>query len=226
MTAGQHEPTSLKDNPMNLLLFAAYETMWRAVMRCFLEVRCRNAPNGPAWSTILTNYLDALQNVDTQQKAFHHGSRGGVKPLGVVKEALHLYPPTRRVHRVFDGSDVSADIEECQRFSILGGDDPLAFRPERWQEICPEERAAKDKKEKSKIARDEKKLGFMLFAHSCPAGDTRTKGFGFKMIALLVAVLCAGLEDWDIKGGEDLPQLGKALLAERQAYEDLLLEKL
>jgi hypothetical protein len=30
----------------------------------------------------------------------------------------------------------------------------------------------------------------------------------------------------DIKGGEDLPKLGKALLAERQAYEDLLLEKL
>jgi hypothetical protein len=192
MTAGQHEPTSPKDNPMNLLL-PAYETMWRAVTRCFLEVRCRNAPNGAAWSTILTDYLDALQNVDTQQNAFPNGSRRGVKPL--VKEALRLYPPTRRVHCVFDGSDVSAEIEEFQHFSILGGDDPLAFRPESWQEVCPEERAAKDKTGKSKIAQDEKRLGFMPFAHSCPAGGTRKKGFGFKMIALLVAVLCAGLED-------------------------------
>jgi hypothetical protein len=40
------DPKTPELNPMNLLL-PAYETMWRVVMRCFLEVQHQDAPGGP-----------------------------------------------------------------------------------------------------------------------------------------------------------------------------------
>jgi hypothetical protein len=65
------EPTIPLRDPMNLLL-PAYETMWHAVLRCFLEIRCLGADNGPQWSMILTEYLEALEGADNQYGAFQN----------------------------------------------------------------------------------------------------------------------------------------------------------
>jgi hypothetical protein len=63
------EPTIPSRNPMNLLL-PAYETMWRVVLRCFLEIHHRGADNGNAWSDILTGYLRALYEPEMQTGSF------------------------------------------------------------------------------------------------------------------------------------------------------------
>ncbi|KAI1521642.1 hypothetical protein PtrSN001C_012156, partial [Pyrenophora tritici-repentis] len=53
------DPTKPTENPMNLLL-PAYETMWRVVIRCFLEIKYCGAPNKLDWTTILRGYLEDL----------------------------------------------------------------------------------------------------------------------------------------------------------------------
>lgn len=108
-------------------------------------------------------------------KAFQKSSEKGVRPTHIVKEAMRLYPPTRRVHRDFDGELVVADIEECQCLSILSENDPLAFRPERWQNIAVKETEQKDEAEseykKGAVQGAETKLGFVPFAaHVRPVG--------------------------------------------------------
>lgn len=123
-------------------------------------------------------------------------SANGVSPADVVKEALRLYPPSRRVHRTFHGNSLSADIEACQRSQLLGQDDPLTFRPERWQSICPALRTMtmlEGKGVEDPLKAGEESLGFMPFAFVCPANTKETKRFGIKLITLLVAVLVEGL---------------------------------
>jgi hypothetical protein len=227
------DPSVPKRNPMNLIL-PAYETMWRVVMRTFMEIRYRDAEHGPNWSRTMEEYLDTLKDPACMRKTpLWTSSSNGVKPMDIVKEGLRLYPPTRRVHRSFktsEGSEiVVADIEKCHRSGALGGDDPLVFRPERWQQICPVERQGMEKgieKSKRDLKDREEGLGFMPFADSCPAGAGDTKGFGFKMIALLVAVLCTTLgEDWKLELN-NLPQDRKQPLeSDRTAYENLRLMK-
>ncbi|PWO19898.1 lipase precursor [Pyrenophora tritici-repentis] len=58
------DPTKPTENPMNLLL-PAYETMWRVVMRCFLEIKHRGAPNRSDWTAILRGYLEDLELHDS-----------------------------------------------------------------------------------------------------------------------------------------------------------------
>jgi hypothetical protein len=234
------DPKVPEKNPMNLLL-PAYETMWRVVMRCFLEVRHRNAPNGPKWTETLLRYLLELQTSNfNPSEAFHRENEieseteiNIVRPAEIVKEALRLYPPTRRVHRTFDGVPLSADIETCQRFELLGDDDPLTFRPERWQNIYVGERQdLYDQKEadykilKKKLKLAEEKVGYMPFALYCASDHANTRDFASKMIALLVAVLCDRLgDDWELEESGSLPPTGTPLGSGRVDYEELRLKR-
>ncbi|KAF3009602.1 hypothetical protein E8E13_006792 [Curvularia kusanoi] len=157
--------------------------------------------------------------IGTQQEP----SPTGILPIDIAKEALRLYPPSRRVHREFDGKLFHADIEACHRLGLLSGDDPLTFRPERWQSICPHLRK-KDKK--NKLKDEERRFGFMPFAKWCRADTKETKAFAMKMILMLVAVLCDKLgDDWKLADKESLPELGVALESSRDAYGDLRLDK-
>jgi hypothetical protein len=119
----------------------------------------------------------------------------------MVKEALRLYPPTRRANRVFYGQNMDANIEECQRFILLGSRDAcdaLVFRPERWRSICKKEGSTKhigEEDHNNNLSCAEAEVDFMPFASTCPAGGSATRGFGLKMIGLLVAVLCASIDD-------------------------------
>ncbi|KAI0568301.1 hypothetical protein Alg130_12204, partial [Pyrenophora tritici-repentis] len=187
-------------------------------MRCFLEIKHRGAPNRSDWTAILRGYLEDLGDLACRPNdAFHKSSTtaSSVRPAEIVKEALRLYPPTRRVHRMYYDEQVAANIEECHRFEILGGQDPLTFRPERWQNICTAQRqdfydkAALSasiqtdwlnyRTAKDTLKNEEAKLGYMPFAHYCAADHPKTKEFASKMIALVVAVLCNGLKDeWEL----------------------------
>jgi hypothetical protein len=223
-------PEILDPNPLNVLL-PAYETMWRVVIRGFLEIRYRKAADNLSWCKIMTDYLGKLESpISMQNGAFHNTGQSGVRPIDVVKETLRLYPPTRRVHRNFDGQTCRADIEACQRSELLGGKDPLVFRPERWQDICAVERQRAFEKVKGaekSLKRSEEELGYMPFAYWCAADHEETKEFGMKMIALLVAVLCEKLgNEWELENDESLPKQGTPLGTDREAYEDLKLKKL
>ncbi|KAF2621924.1 hypothetical protein BU25DRAFT_435148 [Macroventuria anomochaeta] len=225
------EPTVPEENPLNFLL-PAYETMWRVVLRCFIEVHLRDAANKAEWHLVLANFLDKLRNPTCMPDAFHRDSPIGLRPSDIAKESLRLYPPSRHVHRDFNGELHRADIESCHRFKLLGGDDPLVFRPERWLNICPEERAAKvaglASKAKIKALKNrEEKLGFMPFATYCTADKVETRAFAMKMIVMLVAVLCGGLgEEWGLKDIGSLPKHGVPLQSDRTAYGNLVLKRI
>ncbi|KAF2704111.1 hypothetical protein K504DRAFT_335966, partial [Pleomassaria siparia CBS 279.74] len=221
------DPLTPRLNPMNVLL-PAYETMWRVVMRCVLEVQYRNNERSAEWKSVLKTYLDALEDVHAMDKGvFWNTSENGVSMIDIVKETLRLYPPSRRIYRVFDGISMSADIETCQRSALLRLDFPLVFQPERWQAICPELRArvfAGEKGAKGLLKAGEEALGFMPFAFVCAADRRETRGFGMKLIALLAAVLSDGLgEEWVLRDKRELPDIGVPLNTDREAYEELQL---
>lgn len=224
------DPLTPRLNPMNLIL-PAYETMWRVVLRCVLEVHYRNDGRSAAWTAVLNRFLNAQQHAEAamEKGVFWEASESGVTMIDIIKETLRLYPPSRRIHRLFDGSLKSADIEACQRSALLGQEDPLVFRPERWQSIFPELRAkvfAGEKGAKKMLKTWEESLGFMPFALVCAADRTETRGFGMKLIATLAAVVSGGLgEEWVLRDEKELPDHGIPLNTDRQAYEELQLKR-
>ncbi|KAF2750598.1 hypothetical protein M011DRAFT_464397 [Sporormia fimetaria CBS 119925] len=221
------DPLIPRRNPMNWLL-PAYETMWRAVMRCVMEIRFRDAANGAAWEGVLRDFLAA----PTEAGKFRASGEHGVSALDIVMEILRLYPPSKRVRRQDPGNGtLEADIELCHHSAVLSGSDPFSFRPERWGEINQEIEnelrgelgdemydtlGPKRKKEMIKAAQG--KRGFDPFASHCPAGKGDTETFGMKMIAVLTAVLCEGLEGWERKPEWRLPQVGEKLCSNRESY--------
>ena len=143
---------------MNWLL-PAYETMWRVVMRCVIEILYRGWPRGSEWRMTLQDYLTPTDG-RISGAGFKKKTRDSASAINIVKEALRLYPPSRRIHRHIDSTWLQyvaellltrlftrrlfdsegnpavkkADIEKCHH-SKLFGRDPLIFRPERWENI-------------------------------------------------------------------------------------------
>lgn len=81
--------------------------------------------------------------------------------------------------------------------------------------------ASQTGKSKSNLKAEEEVLGFMPFAFTCAADVSGTKGFGVKMVALLVAVLVDGLEGWNIHQEGKLPDPSAALGTDRHALTDI-----
>ncbi|KAF2263260.1 hypothetical protein CC78DRAFT_466124 [Lojkania enalia] len=224
--ADETDPLNPETNPMNWLL-PAYETMWRVVLACVIELRFRNAENANIWCKTLEEYI----NNTSREKFKGAPTTSGVRGFcvrDIVKEALRLYPPTRRVNRRFteDGDDVKADIEYCHRSNAEDafGPDSLCFRPERWLDIRTHSGLEKD--EDIKMIEEER--GFMPFAESCPAGQSATQGFGLKMIALLAGALCERLGEckgWDLENKEAYQDLRKPLPSDRAAFDSVYLIK-
>ena len=172
------------DNPLNLLL-PAYETLWRLVGRCLIEVVFRPAANSE-WLDVLKEFLKRPDDTKTFQ-----GEAGGgkVPVLFLVKEALRLYPPTRRIYRAFHMTSkaepevIAADIEACHRLTTVWGDDSDKYKPARWFSA----NAAMNR-------------AFMPFGGSpylCPAGGS----FAPRMIGVLVAAIASSISvtDWQLE---------------------------
>ncbi|KAI4243480.1 MAG: hypothetical protein L6R40_003482 [Gallowayella cf. fulva] len=239
--------TTARDNPLNLVL-PAYETLWRVVVRCFLEVKFRPSAN-PEWQLLLRSFIER----PTKQE-FHHptkarptypsteiagavrvprastvgGSTTEMSAACLVNEALRLYPPTKRIYRnleleLYGGPKALAvDIEQCHRLERVWGADQQDFRPERWQSASRAMNGA-----------------FMPFGggiFECPAKAR----FGPIMIGLLVAALVTNVsaQDWVLVhechrteccdcGGDCNKQLkeGRPLLSERTSYSCMMLQR-
>lgn len=170
-----------RDNPLNLIL-PAYETMWRVVLRCFLELRFRAPDSAPDARQILATFL-----ADPSRATFETAApeAGGISAAFVVDEALRLYPPTRRIYRQqnLDGLKpqlVAADIEHLHRDPRVWGEDALLFRPSRWIGMSKGCRRAF--------------LPFGSKPFTCPAKNDA----GPRMIGALVAALLAVFgEGWE-----------------------------
>lgn len=192
-----------RSNPLNFIL-PAYETLWRVVLRCFVEVRFRSGAAASSYHSLLRTFLS-----DPTQKTFAC-VENGISVSFIVSEALRLYPPTRRIYRQITGGFwnksqiVAADIEQLHRDPHFWGEDSLSFNPLRWTDkrSCP---------------------AYMPFGtrpFPCPAGNQ----FGPWTIGMLVAALVAGTGDgWAWKADcEDDSIVGDGPLSmEREDYGTL-----
>lgn len=198
-----------RDTPMNLII-PAYETLWRVVLRLFLEVSFRNPDAAPGWRQSLHVYLA------DQTKFRSRLNAQSVPPSFLVDEALRLYPPTRRLYRTFqlgpnsETTTVSADVEACQRQPDIWGPRSFEFFPQRWEKVSEEARRT-----------------FTPFggkAFTCPAKQE----FGPRVIGVLVAALVEYIteENWDIeceKTKEDVFFPGP-LSSNRRAYGSIFVQ--
>lgn len=212
-----HNKADSQKNPLNLLL-PAYETMWRVVKMGFLELYWRgegvHGKNVLQWRTLILNH-------STQLTDFDDGDEGGqLCAKDVVKEILRLYPPARRVFRRLSGDseDSIADIGVCHRNFLLTGEDPDAFRPERWIKIRQDAVAKGMKLKEYEL----KELGFMPFATMCPAGAGTTSGFGFKMISFLIGGLLQAAKTGEFRMDEEPLPVSVSLPACRIRGDGLL----
>jgi len=141
---------SPSENPLNIILLA-YETLWRVVLRCFLEV-CFRSPSGHRshYGEILRQLcrdptierLEVRQNYSTTLIALitQFGQPDNISDTpellvsvrDLVSEALRLYPPTRRIHRELSWQSYAIDVEFLHRAPTIWGDTAMEFRPERW----------------------------------------------------------------------------------------------
>ncbi|KAI4164310.1 MAG: hypothetical protein LQ342_001956 [Letrouitia transgressa] len=170
-------PKTRKDNPLNLIL-PAYETLWRVVFRCFLEIIFRSESPTPKWTKVLSKFL--RKPTDQQFRRVNGNPEtnpDAVSAMFIVNEALRLYPPTRRIYRQLHLAGkpkpeiFAADIEACQRDARIWGEDCYQFVPSRWRNLSVDARNS-----------------FMPFGERpfvCPA----KQDFGPRLIGVLVAAL-------------------------------------
>ncbi|OMP85164.1 hypothetical protein BK809_0000263 [Diplodia seriata] len=229
------DPLAPRANPMNLIL-PSYETMWRVVLRCLVEVRFRpHAAAAPRWRSALATFLaDASPHVFNEEVVVPADGQA-VSAAAVAKEALRLYPPTRRVYRDLPPpvGGVAADVEALHRRSHgrSGGSsgrdssagaahDLCTFRPERWVGGGTGDG-------------DADVLGpFMAFGGArflCPAGAA----FGPMMVGVLVGALLEGLRvgegegegqgEFEVEGRGYVGEMagGEPLRSDREAYGDM-----
>ena len=201
-----------RNNPLNLIL-PAYETLWRVVLRGFLEVMFRGAEAGPEWRQLLKTFL-AEPTLSTFKRT---NDLTGISVAFIVAETLRLYPPTRRIYRDIKREfnddppeHFAADIEFLHRDANIWGEDSLSFNPSRWKDVSKECQDAY--------------MPFGWKSFTCPAKDD----FGPRMIGLAVAALVAEFEHgwtWHAARSEDQIDVDGPLEAERDSYVTLQLSK-
>lgn len=218
-------------NPLNQIL-PSFETMWRVVLRTFIEVQFVTGFDQPQWRQTLIAFVNSptrqvyegrLTSTVASRAECHGDGRdyGRIRACSmyIVNESLRIYPPTRRVYRAYvpKGNPsqafeiIAADLEACHLSPSIWCSDAQVFRPELWLNVTKQQRKA-----------------FMPFGQSpfeCPA---RPK-FGPQMIGILVGALLAGLDGqdqliWSLESGDgkDL-KAGVRLDTHREAFRDLRL---
>ncbi|KAL0636811.1 hypothetical protein Q9L58_004168 [Maublancomyces gigas] len=123
---------SPRDSPLNLIL-PAFETLWRIVFRCFIEVQFRSNDDFESNKNLLQEYLNRPTS-----EIFTKADARDISVSHIVNEALRLYPPTKRVYRHIQTESrvnpdvVAVDIESIHRDAQIWGTDAATFRPSRW----------------------------------------------------------------------------------------------
>ncbi|KAI5196234.1 hypothetical protein E4T39_07860 [Aureobasidium subglaciale] len=211
------DETDSKSNPCNLIL-PGYETMWRVVLRCYLEIKARDHSYSDIWTMVLWDFAKQPTK-DQLQKPIKTGCRAvSIAAIHIAKEALRLYPPTRRIYREHRNArgqktNVSADIEAMQRDPAIWKDQPNVFLPERWIGV--------------EFGYDEGYMPFGASPFNCPAKRSKNvpMPFGLSMIALLVGALLEVTEGaWKVYG--EFPDREQPLDTDREAYSTVVLGKI
>ena len=231
---------SSEDNPLNLIL-PSFETMWRVVLRSFLEIRFGTGKEVPEWRETMIAFTEkptkkqfdaasgapsSLSIPESSNYSSIRDTRGGQSSPSanyIVRESLRLYVPTRHIHRAYQWDQgtgtsheiMSADIEGCHTRSDIWGSDAERFNPNRWSALTPVQGDA-----------------FMPFGcppFECPAKPT----FGPRMIGVLVGSLLTAVGgrerlgtwilDCEDEGVLEHLSSGKRLCPHRNAYTDLYL---
>ena len=204
--------SSPRDNPLNFIL-PAYETLWRVVLFCFIEVSFRTSRSAAAeeWRKQLKDSLNVFTGKGLNEPTLLFP----VSVQDIVSEALRLYVPTRRIHRKYQFQPsakpeiLAADIEKLHRDPEIWDEEPLIFDPSRWRLLGKEAHKT-----------------FMPFGNKpflCPA----QKEFGPRIIGILAAALTIHIDphDWSLEYqrgcGEDPKPFedDEMLDTDRKAYE-------
>lgn len=116
-----------RDNPLNIII-PAYETLWRVVLRIFLEVRFYSTK----YQLERTRETAAKFLESPCLNSLNNNNSGHPSMACIVNEGLRLYPPTRRIHRKCGGAEIGIDIEAIQRDSKIWGPKARVYEPSRW----------------------------------------------------------------------------------------------
>jgi dihydroceramidase len=161
-----------EENPLNLII-PGFETLWRVVLRGFLEIGFIAGKQHPEWCAMLAAFAQAPTKEQFLQE---HGAHS-ISCEDLVNEVLRLYPPTRRIRRTFQwdmaGEPVTmaADLEACHRLRDIWGTNAMDYDPRRWRRLTKGQKQA-----------------FMPFGSApfeCPARPV----FGPRIIGLLLGTL-------------------------------------
>lgn len=203
-----------RGNPLNMIL-PSYETMWRAVLCCFIEVMYRSGNERRLWRNIFKSL--AAQPSRSNFKTFH----GGISAEQIVQETLRLYPPTKSIYRFLNPdvkislpNTVAADIMALHRDPEIWGRDPLLFDPRRW---------AKGN-EKEKRYRQDAFMAFGCLPNICPAKEVAPMMIGI-LVAALVNQTRNRFEAFVLKKSDEISGTAPLRL-ERDAYASLRLRRI
>ena len=202
-----------QENPLNFIL-PAYETLWRVVLSCFIEVIFREGAL-PDWKLELVRFLED----PTRDKLKSASCDTSVPVESIINEALRLYPSTKSVYREFrietkrTTDIVIADIEKCHRTPSIWGANADKFDPSRWKNL--------------KAVAEEAFMPFGYSKFTCPA----KRVYGPTMVAVLVAALAKHItaEKWTLElyraGSEAGHKLrgNETLIADRKTYETIII---
>lgn len=212
-----------RKNPLNIIL-PTYETLWRVVFHCAIEVLFRHQDRNSLWKACITKLGQTLDN--NGEFSISADPERRLCMLDIANEALRLYPPTKRIYRWEQQESphgtldeypelCAADIEAVHRDVQIWGPDALQFDPGRWS------RSSADEQKRMM----EHFLPFGYGSLSCPArGD-----FAPKLIGLIVVVLVQELEgrfDCVADLEEDRIDGVEPLKVERNSYDTLKLRRL
>ncbi|KAJ5993383.1 Cytochrome P450 [Penicillium sp. IBT 35674x] len=203
---------SPQNNPLNMIL-PGFDTMWRIVLRMFIEIGFVTGFPHSEWRT----QLAAFARTPSKAAFMQRPGLDAVSVEHLVNEALRLYPPTKRLYRAFQcyGSSIievkATDIEKFHTAEHIWGPSAMSFDPRRWHTLT-----------------DTQKQAFSPFGKKpfvCPAQSA----FGPMVIGLIVGVLFMELgDDWKLGSTEDgYGDLhpGIKLSNERDSYQCLYLNR-
>ena len=208
------EQISGRASPLNTII-PAYESIWRVVLRCFLEVHFRKCGNEIKESVtkgtykMIFSHFMSHPNPSLFESSFQDTH---ISVKHIVNEALRLCPPTRRIYRQLKNEMVKIDVEWLHRDPVSWGRDAEEFKPERWVGVL--------------LKGVDGKMAFTPFGLgelSCPA-----KKFAPMMIGILVGALMGGVgEGWELVDEELSGDVlgAKVLDGGREAYEGLRLRR-
>lgn len=204
------------DNPLNILL-PAYETLWRVVLRCFLEVAfIRSCEKTVEWGKTLGEWEETLSeyvaNPTSKQFTERSGARCSVQDI--VFESLRLYPPTKRIYRqdLETGELLAVDVEYLQRSEEVWGVDRHEFWPSRWRTL----------EEGTDNTYKEAWMPFGKGSFQCPA---------LKVAPMMIGMLVGSLvrqfvrDEWVLEGKDNEIPRGEPLDNGREACGELSLRR-